>query len=81
MAFQAHNLQAHAQQLEVESVQANTHLNVGLQLEQVGLCSLPHQSVCLPCLQICLQLLQQGVTPMFRCSDKLHACVDGMLLL
>lgn len=32
MAFQAHNLQAHAQQLEVESGHAVTsHINVGLQ--------------------------------------------------
>ena len=32
MAFQAHNLQAHAQQLEVESAHAVTsHINVGLQ--------------------------------------------------
>ena len=32
MAFQAHNLQAHAQQLEVESAHpVSTHMNVGLQ--------------------------------------------------
>lgn len=39
MAFQAHNLQAHAQQLEVESVQATTQINAGLQhqIEQVCL--------------------------------------------
>ena len=32
MAFQAHNLQAHAQQLEVESAHpVSSHINVGLQ--------------------------------------------------
>lgn len=38
MAFQAHNLQAHAQQLEVESAHpVSSHINVGLQhqLDQV----------------------------------------------
>ncbi len=56
MAFQAHNLQAHAQQLEVESAHAvTTHMNVGLQhqVDQVQY----HDSVVLYCqptvMQIC----------------------------
>ena len=42
MAFQAHNLQAHAQQLEVESAHpVSSHINVGLQ-QQVDQVRLPH---------------------------------------
>ena len=48
MALQAHNLQAHAQQLEVESTHAPaTHINIGLQhqLDQVRMHALQLRTV------------------------------------
>ena len=48
MAFQAHNLQAHAQQLEVESTHPRSaHINVGIQhqLDQVSIVVLRLQDV------------------------------------
>lgn len=70
MAFQAHNLQAHAQQLEVESAHpVPSHINVGLQhqLDQVCIatacCWLTH-AYCTSLL-LTRYILQQSVS---RCT-------------
>ena len=46
MAFQAHNLQAHAQQLEVESAHPATHINVAMQ-HQIDQVSMHGPAVCI----------------------------------